>query len=105
MLELREVVKHYRTGTEVVPAVDGVSLTIDAGEVVALYGPSGSGKTTLLLLAAGMTEPDAGQVLFKGRSVGALSERDGTRFRRSELGFILQQFHLSPACPRSTTRR
>jgi len=99
MLELRDVVKHYRTGTEVVPAVDGVSLTIEPGEVVALYGPSGSGKTTLLLLAAGMTEPDAGDVLFNGRSVGALSERDGTRFRRSELGFILQQFHLIPCMP------
>jgi len=99
VLELREVVKHYRTGTEVVPAVDGVSLTIEPGEVMALYGPSGSGKTTLLLLAAGMTTPDAGEVLFKGRPVGDLSARDGTRFRRSELGFVLQQFHLVPCMP------
>ncbi len=99
MLELREVVKHYRTGNEVVPAVDGVSLTIEPGKVVALYGPSGSGKTTLLLLAAGMATPDSGEVLFKGRPVGGLSARDGTRFRRSELGFVLQQFHLVPCMP------
>jgi len=99
VLELREVVKHYRTGNEVVPAVDGVSLTIEPGEMMALFGPSGSGKTTLLLLAAGMTPPDSGAVLFKGRSVGELSARDGTRFRRSELGFVLQQFQLVPCMP------
>jgi len=99
VLELREVVKHYRTGNEVVPAVDGVSLTIEPGEVMAVYGPSGSGKTTLLLLAAGMTAPDSGEVLFKGSPVGDLSARDGTRFRRSELGFVLQQFHLVPCMP------
>jgi len=99
VLELREVVKHYRAGDEVVHAIDGVSLTIDAGEVVALYGPSGSGKTTLLLLAAGMSAPDAGEVLFKGRSVADLSVREATRYRRSELGFIWQQFHLIPTMP------
>lgn len=99
MLELREAVKHYRTGDAIVPAVDGVSLTIESGEVVALYGPSGSGKTTLLLLAAGMTPPDSGEVLFKGRPIGDLSARDATHFRRSELGFVLQQFHLIPCMP------
>jgi ABC-type lipoprotein export system ATPase subunit len=99
VLELREVVKHYRTGDEIVRAIEGVSLRIERGEVVALYGPSGSGKTTLLLLAAGMTAPDAGMVLFDGRDVADLSAREATRYRRSELGFIWQQFHLIPTMP------
>lgn len=99
MLELREVVKRYRTGDEVVHAIEGVSLSVDRGELVALYGPSGSGKTTLLLLAAGMATPDAGEVLYNGRRVGELSAREATRYRRSELGFIWQQFHLIPTMP------
>jgi putative ABC transport system ATP-binding protein len=95
-LELREVVKRHISGTEVVRAVDGVSLTVDAGEVVALYGPSGSGKTTLLMLAAGLIAPDGGGVSFAGRDVAGLSEADGARYRRS-LGFVFQSFHLMPA--------
>ena len=99
MLELRDVVKHYRSGEEVVRAIDGVSLTIERGQVVALYGPSGSGKTTLLLLAAAMAEPDAGTVLFEGRDVAGMSGREATRYRRSELGFVWQQFQLVPLMP------
>ena len=59
-LVLRDVVKHYPSGDEMVRAVDGVSMEIGASEFVALYGPSGSGKTTLLLLAAGLLAPDSG---------------------------------------------
>jgi putative ABC transport system ATP-binding protein len=95
-LELREVSKQYATGVETVTAVDDVSLTVSSGEFVALYGPSGSGKTTLLMLAAGLTPPDGGSVLFDGQDVGALSERDSARYRRRDVGFVFQSFHLMP---------
>jgi ABC-type lipoprotein export system ATPase subunit len=95
-LDLRELVKHYTTGVETVKAVDGVSLTVSSGEFVALYGPSGSGKTTLLLLSAGLATPDSGSVVFDGRNVAELSERDSALYRRRDLGFVFQSFHLMP---------
>lgn len=95
-LELREVIKHYSSGVETVKAIDGVSLTVSGGEFVALYGPSGSGKTTLLLLAAGLTSPDSGTILFDQRDIGAFSERDSALYRRRDVGFVFQSFHLMP---------
>jgi putative ABC transport system ATP-binding protein len=97
MLELRELVKHYpAVGGEPVRAVDGVSLNVAAGEMVALYGPSGSGKTTLLLMVATLLAPTSGAVLIGGRDVSSLSEREASRFRLSDLGFIRQNFDLLP---------
>lgn len=95
-LELREVTKHYASGVETVKAIDGVSLTVSAGQFVALYGPSGSGKTTLLLLAAGLAAPDSGTILFDGRDIGTFSERDSALYRRQDVGFVFQSFHLMP---------
>jgi putative ABC transport system ATP-binding protein len=98
-LELRDVVKHYRCGDELVHAVDGVTLSVERGEVVALYGPSGSGKTTLLLLAAGLVAPDAGSVRFEDRELGGLTDEQLAEYQRREVGFVSQSFDLLPAVP------
>jgi putative ABC transport system ATP-binding protein len=95
-LELREVVKHYQSGGDMVRAADSISLKIEPGQLVALYGPSGSGKTTLLLLAAGLKTPDAGQVLFARRDVGAMTKKESSLYRRRDVGFVFQSFHLMP---------
>lgn len=97
MLELRDLAKHYPAlAGDAIRAVDGVSLNVSAGEMVALYGPSGSGKTTLLLMIATLLKPTAGCVTVDGRDVSNLSEREASRFRRHELGFIRQSFDLLP---------
>jgi putative ABC transport system ATP-binding protein len=97
MLELRDLVKHYpAVGGEPVRAVDGVSLRVEPGELVALYGPSGSGKTTLLLMVAALLEPTGGSVLVNGRDISSLSEREASNFRLSEMGFVRQNFDLLP---------
>jgi putative ABC transport system ATP-binding protein len=93
-LELRELVKHYRSGDETVRAVDGVSLTVSPGELVALYGPSGSGKSTLLQIAAGLLAPDQGHVLFDGRDITELDASESAAYRRRDVGIVFQSFHL-----------
>jgi len=96
-LALREVVKHYPGADEAVRAVDGISLTVQAGEFAALYGPSGSGKTTLLQLAGGLLSPDAGTITFADRDVTRMTNKESTLFRRHDVGFVLQQWDLNPA--------
>lgn len=97
MLEVRELVKHYHVGDgEPVRAVDGLSLSIAAGELVALYGPSGSGKTTLLTLIAALMVPDAGSVVVDGQDLALFSDAEQSRYRLRDLGFVDQTVDLLP---------
>ncbi len=96
MLELEDVVRHYRSAGEEVRAVDGVSLSVAAGEMLALQGPSGSGKTTLLLLIAGLLKPERGAIRFEGVDVASLSEREACDYLMRDVGFVYQRFHLAP---------
>ncbi len=98
MLELEDLVKHYpAAGGETIRAVDGISLTLRAGEISAIYGPSGSGKTTLLLMIATLLAPTSGTIVLRGRDLATLTERETAEFRHAHLGFIRQSFDLLPA--------
>jgi putative ABC transport system ATP-binding protein len=97
VLELRDLLKCYQVGAgEPIRAVDGVSMTVAAGELAVLYGPSGSGKTTLLELIAGLRHPDSGSVLVDGRDVFAMSRRESDEYRLRQLGIIGQPHSLLP---------
>lgn len=94
MLELQSARKDYASPGGAVHAVADVSMSVRAGELVAIFGPSGSGKSTLLLLAAGLLRADAGSVRFEGSDLGAMSKREVLSYRRMKLGFVFQSFNL-----------
>jgi putative ABC transport system ATP-binding protein len=96
MLELERVVKRYRGGGEPVHAVNGVSLTLSPGELLALHGPSGSGKTTLLLMIATLLAPDQGTIRFAGRELSSMSESQACDYLHRDVGFVYQGFQLMP---------
>jgi len=95
-IELIDLTKHYKQGSTVVKALDGVSLSIESGEFVSIVGRSGSGKTTALDLLGLLLRPTSGQVLLDGTDTGKL--RDGARadLRGKKLGFVFQEFNLLP---------
>jgi putative ABC transport system ATP-binding protein len=97
MLELQEVTKSYVQGRRTVDALRGVDLTIDAGEFVSIMGPSGSGKSTLMHLLGVLDTPTSGKVLFQGRDVQSLTDRERSLLRRNKIGFVFQFFNLLPS--------
>jgi putative ABC transport system ATP-binding protein len=96
VVELRQVHKTYRLGLHVIPALQGVDLAVQRGELLALTGPSGSGKSTLLNLCGLIDVADSGQILFAGQPVQDLDETGRTLLRRDALGFVFQNFNLVP---------
>jgi putative ABC transport system ATP-binding protein len=88
--------KIYRSGADSIVALQGLDLVIPQGQFVAVMGPSGSGKTTLLNCLSGLDEIDAGRVLVDGLSIHELSDRERTKHRAKEMGFIFQAFNLIP---------
>jgi ABC-type lipoprotein export system ATPase subunit len=95
-IELTDLAKHYKQGKNIVKALDGVSLTIQSGEFVAVVGRSGSGKTTMLDLLGLLLRPTAGRILIDGVDTGTLKDGERATMRGERIGFIFQEFNLLP---------
>ncbi|MBO0773617.1 MAG: ABC transporter ATP-binding protein [Actinobacteria bacterium] len=96
MVEARDLVRTFGRGEAAVPALRGVSFTVQPGELVVVYGRSGSGKTTLLNIVGGLDPPTSGTVRVAGQDVTRMTERERTLLRRDTVAFIFQSFGLIP---------
>lgn len=97
MVNAVNLTKHYTTDTYEVHALDGVSLSVEEGEFLAVVGTSGSGKTTLLNMLGGLDVPTSGGVWIRGVSLKDMTGEERTVFRRRNIGFVFQQYNLVPA--------
>jgi len=97
LIDIRDVTKTYEMGAEtIVHALDGVSLSIEAGDYVAIMGPSGSGKSTLMNLIGCLDTPSTGSYVLKGREISSMNDDELAQIRNKEIGFIFQTFNLLP---------
>lgn len=96
LLDIQSLEKRFGTGSTTVHALGGITLTIGAGEFLAVMGPSGSGKSTLMQCAAGLDDVDGGRVFLGGDELTAMSDDELTLTRRGRIGFIFQAFNLMP---------
>ncbi len=95
-IEAVDLHKTYRVGKIDVPALRGVSFSVQKGEFVSIVGPSGSGKSTLFYLLGGLTRADSGKVVLDGDDFSTLSDAERTRMRKRKIGFVFQKFNLLP---------
>lgn len=93
-VELKDVHKIYQMGEVEIRAVDGIDFSIDQGEFVVIVGPSGAGKTTVLNILGGMDKASSGSVMVDGKNVAEYSNKELTRFRRDDIGFVFQFYNL-----------
>ena len=96
ILQTKGLKKYYGAGDTEVRALDGVDLTVEQGEFVAIVGTSGSGKSTLLHMLGGLDRPTAGKVTVDGKDIFALKDEELTIFRRRKIGFVFQSYNLVP---------
>ena len=96
LIRIRNLVKSYRRGGQVVPVLTDITLDVRAGDFLGLMGPSGSGKSTLLNLIAGIDKPDSGELSFDGVDITRLTERELADWRSGSVGFIFQFYNLMP---------
>lgn len=96
IVQLEDVTKLYRQGEIDVPALRGLSMTVEAGEFATLCGPSGSGKTTALNLIGALDTPTSGRIILEGRDLSTLSRRALSHIRRDRIGFVFQAYNLMP---------
>lgn len=96
MVEIKSLVKIYKTGDEEVRAIDDISLNIEQGEIVAISGASGSGKTTLLNLIGTLDNISSGDIIINEHSIASMNEKEKTDYRKLNLGFIFQSYNLIP---------
>src|SRR5215467_370019 len=95
-IEAIELRKTHRVGKIDVPALRGISFTVQKGEFVSVVGPSGSGKSTLFYLLGGLARADSGRVVIDGDDFAKLSDAERTRMRKRKIGFVFQKFNLLP---------
>lgn len=96
MLYINNITKKYQKHGSVFTALDDVTFRVEKGEFIAVVGPSGSGKSTLLHTIGGLIRPDSGQVLFNGTDIYAMNNDALNNYRKKNVGFVFQQFHLVP---------
>ena len=96
MIQVKDIVKTYTTGSETLVALDTISLEIISGEFTAIMGPSGSGKSTLMNILGLLDRFDSGTYILNGQNVSDLNDNESAKVRNKEIGFVFQSFNLMP---------